>query len=46
MGIFKRKQWPATRRAVLARDPLCNVCDQRPSEEVDHIVPLSQGGDP
>jgi 5-methylcytosine-specific restriction endonuclease McrA len=25
---------------------ICKVCDQRPSEEVDHITPLSQGGDP
>jgi 5-methylcytosine-specific restriction protein A len=45
-GIFKRKRWQATRRAVLARDPLCKVCDQQLSEEVDHITPLSQGGDP
>jgi 5-methylcytosine-specific restriction enzyme A len=45
-GIFKRKRWRTTRRAVLARDRICKVCDQRLSVEVDHIIPLSQGGDP
>jgi 5-methylcytosine-specific restriction endonuclease McrA len=35
-----------TREAVLARDPICKVCDQRLSVEVDHIVPLSDGGAP
>ena len=33
-------------KKVLARDPICRVCNQRLSTEVDHIVPLSQGGDP
>ncbi len=31
------------RRAVLARDPICKLCDNALSTEVDHIVPLSQG---
>jgi 5-methylcytosine-specific restriction enzyme A len=45
-GIFKKKRWLMTREAVLARDPICKVCDERLSTEVDHIKPLSQGGDP
>jgi 5-methylcytosine-specific restriction protein A len=45
-GVYKRKKWLMTRKAVLARDPICKVCDERLSTEVDHIVPLSQGGDP
>jgi 5-methylcytosine-specific restriction enzyme A len=31
--------WERRRRAVLARDPLCRVCDNALSREVDHIVP-------
>lgn len=45
-GIFKRKKWAMTREAVLARDPICKVCDRRLSTEADHIRSLSQGGDP
>jgi 5-methylcytosine-specific restriction enzyme A len=35
-----------TRKAALARDPICKVCDNAISTEVDHITPLSEGGDP
>ena len=45
-GIFKTKKWAMTRKAVLARDPICKVCDDAISTEVDHITPLSEGGDP
>jgi 5-methylcytosine-specific restriction enzyme A len=45
-GIFKKKRWAMTREAVLTRDPICKVCDGWLSTEVDHIKPLSQGGDP
>src|SRR5262245_63219044 len=45
-GIFKRKRWLTTRKAVPARDPICRVCGTHVSEEVDHIVPLNEGGDP
>ena len=44
--LYHSKRWLMTRRRVLLRDPICKVCDSRLSEEVDHIVPLSQGGDP
>ncbi len=30
---------------VLAQQPYCAVCKRNRSEQVDHIVPLSQGGD-
>jgi 5-methylcytosine-specific restriction enzyme A len=45
-GVYKRRKWELTRRAVLARDPICKVCDSALSTEVDHIVPLAQGGEP
>jgi 5-methylcytosine-specific restriction protein A len=41
-GVYKKKRWETTRRAVLARDPICKACDSRLSEEVDHVVPLDQ----
>lgn len=33
------------RPQILARDPICTICGNAPSEEVDHIVPLSKGGE-
>jgi len=29
---------------VLARDPICKVCDNALSTEVDHIIPREDGG--
>ena len=34
------------RGTILRRDPWCVLCRERPSEEVDHIVPLREGGEP
>lgn len=45
-GVYKAKRWEMARSAVLARDPLCMVCDAALSTEVDHVIPLSQSGDP
>jgi 5-methylcytosine-specific restriction endonuclease McrA len=45
-GVYKGKKWATSRRAVLARDPICKVCDDALSTEVGHIVPLAEGGDP
>jgi 5-methylcytosine-specific restriction enzyme A len=44
--IYHSQKWLNTRKAVLSRDPICKVCDDALSTQVDHIVPLSQGGDP
>lgn len=44
--IYHTKKWLLTRRAILHRDPICQLCDNELSAEVDHIKPLSQGGDP
>ena len=48
--LYHSKKWAMTRKAVLARDPLCQdgrVCGgEALSTEVDHIVPLGQGGAP
>jgi 5-methylcytosine-specific restriction enzyme A len=37
-------KWMKKRRRILRRDPVCRVCKREPSVEVDHIVPLSEGG--
>ncbi len=38
--------WRALRDQMLAREPLCRACRPRfvPATEVDHIVPLAEGG--
>lgn len=33
------RRWKKLRKIVLARDPICKICDKAPSTEVDHIVP-------
>ena len=43
-GVYKRRKWDLTRRAVLSRDPICKVCDNAISTEVDHIIPREDGG--
>lgn len=44
--VYHSAKWQNTREAVLTRDPICKVCDNELSTQVDHITPLSQGGDP
>jgi 5-methylcytosine-specific restriction protein A len=36
--------WRRKRAIVIARDPVCTICHQRPSTDADHIVPRAQGG--
>lgn len=42
------RAWEKVRRAHLRMEPLCRNCEERgrvePASEVDHIVPLSEGG--
>lgn len=37
------RTWTKLRTMILAGEPLCRMCS-RPALDVDHIVPLSQGG--
>lgn len=45
---LRGRPWQRLRDAVLAREPLCRSCHAqgriREATEVDHIVPLAQGG--
>lgn len=38
------KEWTRSRRRILRRDRICQICLLVPATEVDHVVPKSQGG--
>jgi 5-methylcytosine-specific restriction enzyme A len=42
--IYNRKAWIRFRQVMLAREPLCRRCGA-PAVAVDHIQPISAGGD-
>ena len=42
--VYHSAKWLRTREAVLGRDPICVVCDNALSTDVDHVVPMSRGG--
>ena len=42
--LYKTARWGKVRALVLARDPLCVLCRRAGSREVDHAVPVSDGG--
>lgn len=48
MAYYQTSRWKALRAMVLARQPLCVACLTRGHEEraieVDHIIPMKQGG--
>jgi 5-methylcytosine-specific restriction enzyme A len=36
--------WKIMRRMVLSEEPVCRICHQAPSTQVDHIEPVARGG--
>lgn len=38
-------RWKTLRLIILARDPICKICNNAGAVEVDHIKPLHLGGD-
>lgn len=36
--------WQKRRKDFIAAHPICEMCGRRPTKEVDHIKPRSQGG--
>lgn len=42
--VYNSKRWKALRKKVMAEQPIC-PCGKL-TEDVDHIVPLEDGGDP
>lgn len=45
-ALYNSKAWRIVRVMVLARDPICRICGQQPSTDVDHVTPLADGGAP
>lgn len=47
--VYDLRAWKRTRLDHLASEPLCRMCAAqnviRPALHVDHITPISQGGD-
>lgn len=33
------------REILLTDNPICAICDEEPAMELDHIIPLHEGGD-
>lgn len=44
--VYDTKRWRNTRRAQLARQPICERCDARLATQVHHRQDLAQGGNP
>lgn len=40
-AILNTAAWRSLRLRVLAEEPVCRICWEAPSTEVDHIVPLT-----
>ena len=38
------RRWMSMREVVLIEEPVCKVCNRKPSAQVDHIIPISKGG--
>lgn len=47
--VYNLRAWAVARAQQLANEPLCRVCSAlgktTPAAEIDHIIPISQGGD-
>lgn len=46
---YSTQRWQRIRKAKLQANPLCEVCLPArcvPATDVDHVVPIRQGGDP
>ena len=36
---YSRRHWYDLRKLVLAREPICRICNRNPSTVADHVVP-------
>lgn len=39
-AVYNSSRWQRIRAVVLSEEPICRVCGQEPSTQVDHIQPL------
>ena len=45
-AVYRTQRWQRLRKLILARDLLCKSCDNAEATQVDHIKPITQGGQP
>jgi len=43
-AIYSTARWIKLRKAYMQRNPVCEMCDKG-AYFLDHIIPISQGGD-
>ena len=44
-AFYNSKAWRNARKAQLAHEPFCRRCNRVLATQVDHIKPISEGGD-
>ena len=44
IGRTRGRKWMKLRHVVLVEEPVCMICGERPSVQVDHIIPVCKGG--
>lgn len=42
--FYSTANWQKIRAAQLAREPMCEACEEAPATVVDHILPITRGG--
>lgn len=42
--LYRTARWARCREIQLSREPMCEGCETRAAEHVDHIVPVKAGG--
>ena len=38
--FYRRTKWAKVRKKILRRDPICRICKERTSTQVDHKIPV------
>jgi 5-methylcytosine-specific restriction protein A len=44
--VYDRRRWRVLRRKKLSSAPICEECNDALATDVDHVVPIEDGGDP
>jgi 5-methylcytosine-specific restriction protein A len=44
--IYDRRRWALLRRKRLSLNSICQACGDELARDVDHVVPIEQGGAP
>jgi 5-methylcytosine-specific restriction protein A len=44
--VYDRRRWRVLSRKKLTADPICEYCGNELATDVDHVIPIEDGGDP